>query len=950
MLNVRSCYSIAHSVIKIDELVNTVKTYGLSYVSICDDNFFALPELLKQAKKNDLTALFGYNYKTEDGTYSFFILSKNGYESLIRFSNGLGSLDETIKEEGLCCIFTGALTLYQELSEKYQDVYYAVSTIDEAEINIKRPVLFTAVNTLEPEDSEALSFIQDIGKLDATQRESPACFSRIYPYLSENDTGLAVENIERIVEQVKPFDLKVNYSIPLPQCTLKKDENELLYEKCLKELKAKGLDSDEVYLKRFEYEYSIIKELNFSRYLLLGADIVETAKNIDAWIGPGRGSAVSSLLVYLLGITRPDPLANGLIFERFLSLDRDDEPDIDIDVEDEKRQELLNVLREKYTKEKMVNIITFGTYGEKLVKREIVKRYELDPKIINWKDYEALMSKLIGLPHHISTHAAGIIFSEGDLRELIPLREASQDSFITQFDMNALKECGLFKMDILGLITLSTLKKMYQFPENIDLDDEQVYCSVKSDNLCGIFQLDSKSGRSLTERLTPKDFNEIRMIISLNRPGPSQSGMTQELISRRNGDKKVAYFHPLVKEILSSTWGVPIYQEQIMEMSMKLGGFAPKQANELRKAMAKKDQEKMNRLKTAFVNGSVEKGLDENGAEELFNTMAEFAGYAFNKAHATAYGYITYWTAYLKFRKPLSFYKVLINASHGKHVKLYQIINEARKNGIKVLSPDINRSSYETVVEDEGLRLGFAMIKDLNKMIVEKIINERVKDEYKSVEDFVLRNDKNLLSDFLLKRLLEAHLFSQLNEKITLEGLVKIREKNSKILENIGAKLFGGISVKEIDNVEKSTNNKTIQANDFLEEEFRSFGFLVDYRRVFGIDFSPFFSSDMETGIITSELKQNRYEIHTGIDNFILNPQMKLKKGDTILFKKNRKACSFMGRINPGDNPGHSELFINQNYLFELDKLLESERSYMKKAGIKKIVIDTKKYKLEVFL
>jgi len=944
MLNVRSCYSISKSIIKIDELAQTCVEHDLSYVSICDDAFFGLPHLITVAKKNHLKPVFGYRYMRDDGVYSFFVKNKKGYLSLIRFSNDKLSLKEILSEKGLITVFCGEKDEYLNIIKEYPNVYYGVD--EESDIDqIKKPLFFKTVNMLKTDDFQALDLIKKIGRVDQQKTASPESFENLYETNPKECLKTAYTNIEKIVDEIQEYDLSVDYKIPL--LNVEQDENEQLYHLCQEKLVERGMNTEQEYLDRVEYEYSVISQMGFSRYLLLAADIVDTANELGAWVGPGRGSAVSSLLVFLLGITQADPIKNGLIFERFLSLDRDDEPDIDIDVEDEMRQELLSALRKKYTKERMVNVVTFGTYGQKLVKRELSKHFNVDQNQLIQEKYQNLISKIIGLPHHVSTHAAGLIFSEKDLRNMIPLRALTDDSFMTQYDMNALKECGLFKMDILGLITLSTLKKTGVSFESLDIQDEKVYQSIKSDNLCGIFQLDSKTGRRLTEVFTPFDFDEIRILISINRPGPSQSGLTEELINRRNGTKKVEYYHPLVKEILSKTWGVPVYQEQIMEMSMKLAGFSPKQANELRKAMAKKDHSIMSKLKSDFIDGSYANDMEKDAAEELFEMMAEFAGYAFNKAHATAYGLITYWTAFTKFHNPLRFYKTMIDTSHGKYIKLYDIINEARKNGIEILAPDINMSDSETKEEEGALRLGFNLVKDLNPSAITKIISERQRDKYNSVEDFILRMDQSVLSDFILKRLSEAHLFDDLADKWSLEDMKRIRDKNAKTLEKIGAKLFGeAINNEANKNKQPTRDNQNQNRATYLQEEIQSYGFVVNMEKTFGIKYDPFYHSEINVGLITNELKANRYEVNNGIDYSVMSPSVRLKQGDTIIFFKHRNESHYRGYLNGKD----AEMVMKQNHLSELEKTISKRKESIKRAGIKKIRILTKKYSMEVLL
>jgi len=947
MLNIRSCYAIPKSVIRIGELANACVNAGLSYISICDDDLFGLPELLREAKKNNLKAVFGYRHQTDNGLFSLFIRSKKGYMTLIQLINNKITLNQLLKEGELTAVFSGEKDAYLEYLQHFRSLYYSVEDEPPAE-DIVNPVFFRTANMLKDDDLQALELVREIGKYEPSPLETPSSFETLLEQHQNHQTEHAHSNIQRIVEGIQAFDLSVDSMIPLFGNYDKDipDDNQMLYEHCHSELIKKGLEEDEEYKRRFDEEYSVISKMGFSRYLLLAADIVNTAKEIGAWVGPGRGSAVSSLLVYLLGITQADPIKTGLIFERFLSLDRVDEPDIDIDVDDEMRQPLLERLREKYSKERMVHVITFGTYGEKLIKRELAKRFNIDQNRLPEETKQQLSAKIIGLPHHISTHAAGIIFSQQDLRDLIPLRGLSENSYMTQYDMNALKECGLVKMDILGLITLSMLKKMGIPYEALNLDESEVYPTINSDNLCGIFQLDSRTGRILTEQFTPTHFEEIRIMISLNRPGPSQSGLTEELINRRKDIKKVEYFHPLVKEILSSTWGVPVFQEQIMEMSMILAGFSPKQANDLRKAMAKKDAALMGHLKSIFIKGAAENDMEEDAAQELFEMMAEFAGYAFNKAHATAYALITYWTAYAKYHKPLRFYQTMINASHGKHEKLYHLINEAKKNGVSILKPDINKSHSDTMIEDGALRLGLNLIKDLNGLTIRRIIEERQNDSFRSVEDFLLRMEKDILSDFILKRLFEAHVFDDSWNQFTLNDMIKIRDKNIKTLEKIGAKLFGEVTKKETIKSEKPIQENERNTISFLQEELQSYGFLINYHHVFGLTFNPFLHSAFDIGLVTKEMKLGRYEVCTGMEFAVIHPPVKLRIGSLILFSKQGHELHFKGFLDPVQG----EILINQRNLFEFEKTFDIKGKLIKLSGISKINIEANKYHLEVRL
>jgi DNA polymerase-3 subunit alpha len=952
MLNVKSCFSISKSTIKISELVKACCENNIPYAAICDENFYALPKLIKLCSENGLKAVFGLIDKSG---FCFFVLNRSGYDMLVQFKNNLIELDSLLVSEDILTVYTGEIQKYLEMSVVYKKMFYGADLSEDVNQIQERTVFFKTINVLNHKDKESLEFIQDIGRISNEERQKAFSLEEYLKLEKKNESEFLFENIKKITEQVDSFDLNVDYHIPVLDYG-EYDENKILEQKTKMRFEELITQDDErygEYKKRYDYEYSIISKKRFSRYLLLAADIVETAHDIGAVIGPGRGSAVGSLLVYLLGITQPDPVETSLIFERFLSEDRMDEPDIDIDVEDQMRPELLETLRKKYGSFFMVHVITFGTYGEKLIKRELDRQRNIKSDAIKSGDYDNIISTIKGLPHHVSTHAAGLIFSEDDLRYKIPLQSMGEDFFMTQYDMDALKSCGIFKMDILGLITLSTLKSMSQLSddtnnfmfEKVNLNDEEVYKQIKSDNLKGIFQLDSKSGRALAEKFTPKNFDEIRVIISLNRPGPNKSGLTDEWIQRRNGEKKTEYYHPLVKEILSDTWGVPIYQEQIMEMSMKLAGFSPKQANDLRKAMAKKDPDKMKKLEMQFVNGCVQNDMEIEGANELFNMMYEFAGYAFNKAHATAYSFITYWTFYAKYHYPLSFYKTMIDSSHGKYQKLFEIINEARKNDILIFPPDINKSHYDAVFENGGLRIGFNLIKEFSKSVAEKIIAEREHGFFKSVEDFAYRIDNKTVSDKLLQKCIWAHIFFELNENVTLSSMVTIRDKNKKALKKIGARLFGEMTELE-KKVSGKTSNSEITIEDNVKEEIAGFGFIVSYERIFKLGFSPFMNSRLEIAIVVSEIKPRLYEVTDGYEYRRMTSPIRIKTGDFILLLNKGKQNSLMGFYYPETN----SIEIQQNIYNVLERDIMKDMHLLKKSGIKRINIKTKTKTLEVSL
>ena len=951
MFNVRSCYCIARSTIRIPDLIEHAKKTGRAYAAICDDNFYAVPRLFRLANSAGVKPVFGLVVETdENDSFSFFPLNRSGYLELVEYKNGLLKREDLLNSRHLIKVFEGPIEAFEQYREKHSDVLPGVyEDYKKDERTTGDEVFFQPVNILKHDHAYALEMIENIGRIPAEDREAPYAYHDNAALIEQNpDLSAPLEKLSDLAKRIDEYDLRTDYKIPLPPQSNITQEEDYIHQYALEKIEKLEEDKRETYRDRLEKEYRVISKKGFTRYLLLAKDIVETAREIGASVGPGRGSAVSSLLVHLLGITEPDPLEMDLIFERFLSMDRSDEPDIDIDVQDTLRPELLKRLRERYGQHRLVNVITFGTYGEKLIRREVKKHLRKEPGPEDDKKSDERIRELLpiieGLPHHVSTHAAGLIFSSADLRSMIPLQELDTSQYMTQYEMEGLNECGVFKMDILGLTTLSILNNMAVDFNSAKIEDRDVYKSIKPENLSGIFQLDSRSGRNLTARFTPENFNELRILISLNRPGPGQSGLTDEWIKRRNGKKQVTYVHPLVKEIFSETHGVPIFQEQIMEMSMKLGNFSPKKANSLRKAMGKKDGETMQKLREDFIKGCMENDLDLASASSLFDRVSEFAGYAFNKAHATAYGLITFRSSYAKLRKPLHFFKAMFNGNLGKYKKLFSFVREAGQKGIRVLGPDINKSHIDTTIEGENLRIGFRFIKEMGPGNAAKIVEEREKGAFKSLENFFTRVPEKFLNDRILKRMFWAGCFESLEKGLTPDDLLTLRDRGLNNLKKIGSRLFGD-SMTEEDLIEKKRGKPGRQIQEQIREEYTSFGFLLHYQQFFKLSHAPFYEDDLHLGLCTGRASgRGEYEIFLGHEFVKIRHNKTLAEGDIVLIhnKWNRKRCC--GFFYPDE----SRLSIFQKDLSELLPDIKSNLATIKSAGIKVISTEIAKYRMEV--
>lgn len=608
-------------------------------------------------------------------------------------------------------------------------------------------------------------------------------------------------------------------------------EDEYLKQLCYKGARERYTEITEEIKKRLDYELETIKKMGYSSYFLIVWDFINYARQKGIMVGPGRGSAAGSLVAYCLYITNIDPLKYNLLFERFLNPERISMPDIDVDFCYERRQEVIDYVVQKYGKDRVAQIVTFGTmaaraairdvgrvmgypYGEvdkiaKMVPAELGMTIEnaltLNPELKKLYDENDRVKRLIdiakdleGFPRHASTHAAGVVISKDPIVEHVPLHKLGDSNITTQYTMTALEELGLLKMDFLGLRTLTVIRDAINIIRrtrnkeiNLDklpLDDKKVYEMLSQGNTAGVFQLESTGMRNLLTELKPETFQDVAAIIGLYRPGPLGSGAADDFIKSKNGLKPINYLHPKLEPILSETYGIILYQEQAMKIAQELAGFSLAQADILRKAMGKKKQDVMAAQRETFIKGCVNNGIDKTTAGKIFDEISYFAGYGFNKAHTAAYAVIAYQTAYLKAHFPVEYMAALLTSVMDNTDKVAYYINECRHMGIEVLPPDINES-YEvfTVVSDK-IRFGLTAVKNVGQNVAKAIIQARKsKGKFTSLTDFIEK------------------LYGDLNKK-ALESLIKsgafasLGAKRSQLL-NIYEDTFARIQKQQRENM-----------------------------------------------------------------------------------------------------------------------------------------------------
>jgi len=574
--------------------------------------------------------------------------------------------------------------------------------------------------------------------------------------------------------------------------------------------------------QRLTYEMEVIEKLGFVSYFLVVQDFIRHARSLGIPVGPGRGSAAGSIVAYALGITNLDPLRYNLLFERFLNAARVTMPDIDIDFCGERRDEVIAYVRQKYGAANVSQIVTFGTMASRGVLRDVGRVLEMpladvdkiakkvpqgpgaslraalesDPELreirvaseTNRRLFD-LGVKLEGMIRHASIHAAGVVIADKPLIEHVPLARNGED-ITTQWQMEELEQVGLLKMDFLGLKTLTILHEAVRLIaadhgtkidlDTLPLDDPATYRLMTEGDTLGVFQLESQGMRELLARLRPDQFEDVIAVLALYRPGPLQSGMVDMFVKRKHGEEPVTYPHASLQPILEETYGVIVYQEQVMRIANVLAGFSLNDADNRRKAMGKKKPEVMAKFKEQFVEGAAANGHDRTFAKELFETIEFFAGYGFNKSHSAAYALLTYQTAWLKAHYPVEFYAANLTVESGNSDKVKEFIDAARRSGIPVHPPDVNRSARTFGVDGGAVRFGLGAIKGVGARTADAIAAERERGgPYRSFDDLCERLDSAVLNKTALEALIKAGACDALGPRRTLFDGVDVALRSS---------------------------------------------------------------------------------------------------------------------------------------------------------------------------
>jgi DNA polymerase-3 subunit alpha len=627
--------------------------------------------------------------------------------------------------------------------------------------------------------------------------------AQLFRHLDPATVSRALDNTLVIADKcdlVLPMGQSILPDYPLePGQTLEGYLRQVVYEHAEKRYGELNTDVTD----RLEFELNIINQMGFPAYFLIVWDFINYARLNGIPVGPGRGSAAGSLVAFVLGITNIDPLEHNLLFERFLNPERISMPDIDIDFCIERREQVIEYVANRYGRDRVCQIATFGTFAaraalkavgrvldkpfaesDKIAKlipatpgtkikdalaegQPLQKLYDSDPEIKEWVD---LALSIEGTANTTGMHAAGVVISKDPLTQVVPLQNAKDGQVISQYPMGDLEKLGLLKMDFLGLRnltiidnTLNLIKDSGETPPDMDklpLDDGPVFSMLTQAQTDGVFQLESSGMKALVKDLKPNVFEDINALVALFRPGPLNSGMVKQFVDRKHGREEVVYKHPDLEPILKDTYGTIVYQEQIMQIAQTLAGYSLGQADLLRRAMGKKKADVMAKEKDGFVQGALAHGVEETLANELFDTMTEFAAYCFNRSHSAAYALVAYQTAYLKAHFPVEYLSALLSSVRNDLDKIQHYILTGRRMGIQVLPPDVTKSGLNFTPDGQAIRFGLASIKNVGVGVVEAIIKARDEKPFASLEDFLERIDPKVMNRKTLESLIQCGAFS----------------------------------------------------------------------------------------------------------------------------------------------------------------------------------------------
>ena len=825
MLYVKSNYSLLSSLLTIDDIIDYNIKNNRTNAVICDDNMYGTMEFIKKCNLKKIKPIVGLEVSFDNYKILLYIKNYQGYLNLIKICTRVNdnsiTIDDIIKYKDNLFILVpfDSLNFYLEHKDKFMDIYLGFSNKkeeSEALVITKDIVYLKPCLYKRKEDSDYLKYLYLIR--DGKTLNDNISYDTLNKELEVTDIINTYENIGllntlKIVDECNLEFPKPSLLLPIYECPKGVDSSIYLMSLAKAGL-SKRLNNNVTkdYLDRLGYELNIINNMGFANYFLVVYDFIRYAKKKGILVGPGRGSAAGSLVAYSLGITEIDPLKYNLLFERFLNPERKTMPDIDTDIPDIYRDDIINYVTDKYGKKRVSGIVTFGTLAAKQVLRDVsrifsVPLYKVDrltsfipvmshkkldefyrenEKFRAYINSDEVLSKVYkiasiieGFPRQIGTHAAGIVMCKKDLDEVIPLTK-SDDMYLTGYSMNYLEELGLLKMDFLGIrnltIIMNVMDMVYKTRgvkiefNDIPLDDNDVYKLFANSDTSGIFQFESNGMRGFLRKLKPSSFDELSTAIALFRPGPAEN--IDLYIARKEGREKVIYQDKSLEHILKETYGIMIYQEQIMQVANIYAGYTLGEADILRRAISKKKVDVLKNEESKFISKAKALGHGENISKTIFASILKFAGYGFNKSHAVAYSLVAYKMAYLKVHYKLEFYANLLNNVIGASSKMQEYLREIRSHDLKVLKPDINKSTNRFVIDSNNIIFPFSTIKGVGTSVSSLVLKARDK-EFTDIYDAFSKLVRSGVTKKQLESLINADAFRNFgfNKKTLITNL-----------------------------------------------------------------------------------------------------------------------------------------------------------------------------------
>ena len=882
-LYIKTDNSLLNSTIKIDDLIEYAKKYNINVLSITDDNMCGVMEFYTKCTKNNIKPIIGLEISYNNMEFILYSKNINGYYNLIKLStiqnNDIITYELLEQYSSDLILILPYKYIDNNIKDLYENVYIGVSNINEYNLyKDKNKVYLNPILYFNKNDYIYVNYLESIKNGTLLEEKVMDNDFKNAEFIRNNypDT---MNCLNEIVNMCNVKIEKRNDLLPSYDLNDQISAYEYLREEVKKGLKRLfGQSVSKKYIDRLKYELDVINKMGFCDYFLIVADYVRYAKENNIIVGPGRGSAAGSLVSYCLGITTVDPIKYNLLFERFLNPDRISMPDVDIDFCYLKREDVIQYCIEKYGLKKVAGIITFATLGAKQAIRDVARVKGIDRKEVDYicKNIDSRYSlkenydnsdklknfinqdkmrlevfnvakKLEGLKRQSSSHACGVVICSKNLDDIVPLYK-NGNMYLTGYSMEYLESLGLLKMDFLGLKNLTLIDELINDIndpnltfDSIPLDDKSTFDIFSSGNTLGVFQFESKGMIDFIKKFKPNCFEDIFASLALYRPGPMDN--IDEYILRKQGKKEITYIDPSLEVILKNTYGIIVYQEQIMQIASSYAGYSLSEADLLRRAVSKKKEDVLLKEREKFVNKASLNGKNDEVSNKIYDMILKFASYGFNRSHSVAYAFIAYKMAYLKAHYPSYFIKNLLNMSIGsENTKNY--LYEAKLNNIEFIKPNINLSSEKFDVLNGKLIFPLNNIKNIGTSVVEEILKIREKSKFNDIFDFVKRTYSKLINRKVYENLILAGCFDTFsyNKKTLIENLDVIvnyadisKDLDDGIIEKPELTLYPEYTKSEIMKIELDVFGFYLSYNPVTEKrrEFNNNMSISDIKKYF---------------------------------------------------------------------------------------------------------------------